>query len=115
MDTTKLVIDLLKEALTVPVKTDMPRDRPDRLVLVDLAGDSSTPFLLRPRYNLTCWGISDRDAHGIALSAVQALQEAALDHPYLSSVALEAMSREEWSRNGQGRYLATVDLVINTE
>lgn len=115
MDTTKLVVDLLAEALSVPVSTDMPRDRPHRLVLVDLSGDESDPFILRPRYDLTCWGTSDRDARGIALSAVQALQDAALDHPYLSACQLETMSREEWSRNGQGRYLAIVDLVINTE
>lgn len=115
MNTTNLVLDLLSDALDVPVSTDMPRDRPTRLVLVDLSGDQSTPFLLRPRYDLTCWGTSDRDAHGLALSAVQALQEAALDHPYLSDCQLETMSREEWSRNGQGRYLAVVDLVINTD
>ena len=85
------------------------------MVLVDLSGDQSTLFLLMPRYDLTCWGSSDRDAHGIALSAVQALQEAALDHPYLSDCQLETMSREEWSRDGQGRYLAVVQLVINTD
>ena len=115
MDATKLVIDILSDALTVPVSTDIPRDRPDRLVLVDLSGDESTPYLLRPRYDLTCWGTSDSDAKGIALSAVQALQEAALDHPYLSACQLETMSREEWTRNGQGRYLAVVGLVINID
>ena len=115
MDATKLVVDLLSESLTVPVSTDMPRNRVERMVLVDLSGDQSTPFLLMPRYDLTCWGSSDRDAHGIALSAVQALQEAALDHPYLSDCQLETMSREEWSRDGQGRYLAVVQLVINTD
>jgi len=115
MDTTKIVTDILTEALSVTVSTDIPRDRPERLVLVDLTGDQSDEFILRPRYDLTCWGTSDRDAHGIALSAVQALQEAALDHPYLSACQLETMSREEWSRNGQGRYLAVVDLTINTD
>lgn len=115
VDTTKLVLDVLREALDVPVKTDMPTDRPDRLVLVDLSGDNSTPFLLMPRYDLTCWGRSDADAKGIALSAVEALQEAAEDHEYLSACQLETLSREEWSRNGQSRYLAIIDLVINTE
>lgn len=115
MDATKLVLDLLSDALSVPVSTDIPRDRPERLVLVDLSGDESTPYLLRPRYDLTCWGTSDKDAKGIAISAVQALQEAALDHPYLSACQLETMSREEWTRNGQGRYLAVVGLVINID
>lgn len=115
MDTTKLVLGILSDALNVPVSTDMPSERPGRLVLVDLSGDHSDEFILRPRYDLTCWGTSDRDAHGIALSAVQALHDAALDHPYLSACQLETLSREEWSRNGQGRYIAVVDLVINTD
>lgn len=115
IDTTKLVIDILTDALNVPVSTDMPTDRAEQLVLVDQSGDQSTPYLLMPRYDLTCWGLSDRDAKGIAISAVQALQNATFDHPYLSECQLETLSREEWSRNGQGRYLAVVDLVINTD
>lgn len=119
MDATKLVVDILKNALIVPVSTDMPRGEshavPKRYVLVDLAGDQSDEFVLRPRISLTCWGDSDYDARGIAMSAVQALQEAAETHPYLSDVALETMSREEWSRNGQGRYVALLDLTINTD
>ena len=115
MDTTKLVVDILSEALDVPVSTDIPSGRPERLVLVDQSGDQSTPHLLMPRYDLTCWGLSDRDAKGVAMSALQALQEASLDHPYLSACQLETMSHEQWSRNGQGRYLVVVDLIINTD
>lgn len=115
MDTTKLVVDILSEALSVPVSTDMPTDRAERLVLVDLSGDQSTPYLLMPRYDLTCWGLSDMDAKGIAVSAVDALRNASFEHPYLSACQLETLSREEWSRNGQGRYLAVVDLVINID
>ena len=115
MDPTELVVGILSDALAVPVSTDIPADRPDRLVLVDLTGDQSDEFLLMPRYALTCWGATDKDAHGIAMSAVDALRDASLDHPYLSAVQLETMSREEWSRNGQSRYVAEVDLVINTD
>ena len=119
LDTTKLVLDILSDALDVHVTTKMPKDvahpDPQRMVLVDLEGDQSTPFLLLPRYGLTCWGLTDRDAHGIAVAAVCALQDAALDHPYLSACDLESMSRDEWSRSGQSRYLATVDLTINTD
>ena len=115
LDATEIVLDVLREALTVEVTTDMPKDRLGRGVLVDLTGDQSDAYILRPRYALTCWGANDKDAHGIALSAVQALQEAALDHPLLSSCDLETMSREEWSRNGQSRYMAEVTLIINTD
>lgn len=115
LDATLIVLDVLRDSLTVEVTTDMPKDRPDRLVLVDLTGDQSDAFILRPRFALTCWGMSDKDAHGLAISAVEALQEAALDHPYLSACDLETMSREEWSRTGQSRYMAEVTLIINTD
>ena len=96
-DATLTVLEVLRDALTVEVTTDMPKDRPSRLVLVDLTGDQSDAFILRPRFALTCWGTSDKDAHGLAISAV------------------EAMSREEWSRTGQSRYMAEVTLIINTD
>lgn len=115
MDTTKLVIDILSGALVVPVSTDLPQDRPERLVHVSYSGGQQTPFLLMPRYDLMCWGTTPSEAQSIALSAVQALQDAALDHPYLSACQLETLSSEEWSRTGQGRYLAIVELVINTD
>lgn len=115
MEGIELAVSILKESLDVPVGTEIPRDRPRRFVMVDLEGDQSTPYLLRPRIALTCWGATDKDARGIALSALEALQEAAEYHPYLFDVSLETMSREEWSRNGQGRYLALIDLTINTD
>lgn len=115
MDGIALAVSILKDALDMPVSTDIPSDRPKRYVLVDLDGDGSTPFLIRPRLALTCWGSSDRDAHSIAIAAVEALQDAAEDHPYLSDAELETMSREEWTRNGHGRYLALVSLTIDTD
>lgn len=117
MNATDLVIEILQQALTVPVLTDLPRDEhwPSRCVMVDLSGDQSDEFILRPQYDLTCWGTSDRDAQVLAFSAAQAINDAAPDHPYLSACQLESVSREEWSRNGQGRYRAIVALVINTD
>lgn len=115
MDCIGLVQGILADALDVQVSTEVPADRPGRLVVIDLEGDASDAFLLRPRIALTCWGTTDRDAHGLALSAVQALQEASETHPYLSSADMETISREEWSRTGQGRYLAIVELTINTD
>jgi hypothetical protein len=115
MDCIGLVRDILTDELAVPVATDMPKDRPTRMVMVDLEGDASDEFILRPRVAITCWGRTDRDAHGLAVSAVQALQDASLDHDYLSAAQLETLSREEWSRTGQSRYLAIVELVINTD
>lgn len=115
MDPVKLAIDILKESLSAQVSTELPKDRPPRYVMVGLEGDESTPFLLRPRLALTCWGTSDRDANQLAISALGALQDASLDHPYLSSCDLETLSREEWSRNGQSRYLAIITLTVNVD
>ena len=115
MDAIELVVGILKDALNVPVSTEIPQERHQRFVMVALDGDQSTPFLLMPRIALTCWGETDRDAHGIALSAFEALRDASLDHPYLSAADLETMSREEWSRTGQSRYLALINLTINTD
>ena len=114
IDPTALVVGILADGLDAPVSTDMPESRPDRAVLVDLSGDQSDAFILRPRFAITCWGTSDRDAHSLGMSVVDVLSDAALDHPYLSHVALETMTREEWGRNGHSRYLVELDLTINT-
>lgn len=120
-----IVHEILATALSVPVTTpaleaiptmgSIPQDRPSRLVLVDLDGDASSEFLQRPRLALTCWGTTNREAHEIALSAVDALREAAMDHDLLSAVELESISSEQWSRTGQGRYLVLLTAYINTD
>lgn len=120
-----IVHEILATALSVPVTTpaleaiptmgSIPQDRPARLVLVDLDGDASSEFLQRPRLALTCWGTTNREAHEIALSAVDALCEAAMDHDLLSAVELESISSEQWSRTGQGRYLVLLTAYINTD
>lgn len=115
MDPIGLAIGILEDNLVVEVSTELPKDRQPRYVMVSLDGDRSTEFLLRPRLALTCWGTSDRDANQLAISAVEALRDASLDHPYLSSCDLETLSREEWSRNGQSRYLAIITLTVNVD
>ena len=115
MDPIGLALEILKENLDAEVSTEIPKDRPGRYVMVGLEGDESTPFLLRPRLAITCWGTSDRDANQLAISAFGALRDASLDHPYLSSADLETLSREEWSRNGQSRYLAIITMTVNVD
>ena len=115
MDCIELAVGILADALEVPVSTEHPRERPQTFVLVALVGDYSDEFLLRPRIGITVWGETDRAAHTLAMSCVDALRDASLDHPYLSAAQLETMSREEWTRTGQARYLVEMDLVINTD
>lgn len=115
VDPIELVVGILSDAMAVPVSTEAPADRPDRLVQVTLVADDGDELILHPRVELLCWGDSDRDAHRMARAAVDALRDAALDHDYLSAASLATMARDEWSRTGQARYLAEVDLIINTD
>lgn len=113
MDDIALVVGILRDALDVDVSTEVPSDRPTRFVSVALTGDQSDMFLRRPTVSLTVWGRTDADAHGLALSALHALTDAAKTHDTLSSVDLQTMSRDEWTATGQSRYLVEVDLTIN--
>ena len=113
MDDIALVVGILSDALDVPVSTEVPPTRPERHITVALIGDQSDELIRRPRVSLTVWGSSDMDAHGLAVSAVHELADAALSHDLLSAVELESMSRDEWTRDGQSRYLAELNLTIN--
>lgn len=115
MDCIALVVGILADALDVPVSTEVPADRPSRLVTVALDGMQGDGYLLLSQVGLTCWGMSDMDAHGMALASVEALRTAAETHPYLSAVQLETMSRDTWTATGQARYFAELTLVINTD
>lgn len=114
MDDIALVVGILADSLDVPVSTEIPPERPERLITVSLISDSSDMLIHRPSMALTVWGASDKDAHGLAVSAYHALATAAQTHPKLSSAQLETMSRDEWTRDGQARYLCEVSFTINT-
>lgn len=116
MDDIALVVDVLSDSTAlagVPVSTEIPATRPSRMVTVSLMGDVSAELMRRPRVMLTVWGTSDLDAHGLAVTAVHELADAAQTHDLLSHVSLESMSRDEWAANGQARYVAQLDLTIN--
>ena len=115
IDTTAIVVEILSDYLDAPVSTEVPAQRPQRLVTVAQDGGNDTPFLMRPRYSMTCWGDSDQDAKGLARACVDALWDAALDHPYLSACTHVSTARDEWTSTGQARYYVTVDLTVNTD
>lgn len=113
IDTTAYIVGVLSDALNVDVQTDIPLERPKRLVMVSQEGDESDMFLLRPIYSFTCWGVSDVDARGIALSVIHTLADDALDSKWLSSVDLNSMLRDEWTGTGQARYVMSLSLTFN--
>lgn len=114
MDATEICLDVLGHALPgVRVSSEVPAERPGAYVHVTRDGGGGDEFLDTPRMGVTCWGTSDQEAAELCRGCVDALQAAALDHPYLSSATLDTMSRESWSTDGSARYHASVDLVIN--
>lgn len=112
-DPKELVVSLLSDELTIPVSTEVPAERPAELVTVE-TDDQSDGYVIASRCYLTCWGKSDRDAHGIAMACVDILWDAAMEHPLLSSAQLESVARDRWARTGQARYEVVLDLTINT-
>lgn len=113
MDDIAIVVGILTDALSVPVSTEIPANRPQRYVCVSLLADRSDELIHRPTVSLMVWGTSDVDARDLATSAVHALTDAAQTHDLLSSADLQTMSRDEWTRTGHARYVVEIDLTIN--
>lgn len=115
MNAIELVVGILADALETHVSTEVPPERPERMVVVALADDRSDDLILRPTVGLICFGMSDLDAHNLSMGAVAALRSAADDHPYLSSARLASREGERWGRTGEGIYTCEIDLTINTD
>lgn len=116
MDPVQLTVGILAEAFgEVPVLTEVPRDRPVRLVVASLLSAETDGLVTTALMGITCWGRDDHDAQTMATYAGDALTEAAETHPYLFSASLESWSRDEWTSTGQARYFAQVRLTINTD
>lgn len=124
VDPIQLTVEVVAGALRdVPVSTELPHTaaspsgggQPERYVVVTLEGLQDDGFLALANVSLTVWGLSDRDAFGMATAAADALREESLTHPYLSAAQLETLSRDEWTSTGQARYFARVQLTINTD
>jgi hypothetical protein len=114
MDPLLIVLPIIEEAYDdVPVTTEVPRDRPERLVVVTRAGGSTDGFVATPLIGVTCWGRDDHDAQTMARYGFDALAEAAEEHPNLFSADLLSLSRDEWTATGQARYYAEITLTIN--
>lgn len=115
MNPIALVVQLLGESLEVPVSTEVPPQRPERMVIVSLEGDRSDELILRPSVSLMCVGTSDLDAFELSTDAVTALRESAQTHPYLSSVQLNGKAGDRLDRTGEGIYQSLLELTINTD
>lgn len=113
MDAVAINVATLKAALDVPVSSEIPIERPERMVCVQRSGGPRDECFDYPEITLLCWGATDAEASGLAISAAHALSEAAESHPLLSSSEMDTMSRDEWSTNGAARYRVVIQQVIN--
>lgn len=115
MDPTEICIAALKKRLPegVRVSSEMPAERPDRIVVVSRVGGTATQFLDKPRMELLCWDASDQDASALAQEAIWAIADEAQVHPLLSSSTLETLARDTWTQTGAARYRAVLNLTIN--
>lgn len=109
-----ITVSILQQALrNVPVSTEVPQARPRSFVMVAQTASEGDAFIERPTMSLTCWGESDAPAYSLALSCLEALQDAAETHPQLSAVSLDTLSRDEWGATGASRYMLQLQLTIN--
>lgn len=117
-DPNKLVIDVINACLSdVVVSTELPPEGTQSLpyIMVSRTGGTDSEFVLSPVMTLMCWESTDSNAYSLAIAVKEALQKAAEDHPYLSSVEFLSLSRDQWSASGQSRYALQVRLTINVE
>lgn len=116
MDPVRLAVEILQEGFpNVPVGTEVPNDRPGRLVTVALDSMSTDGLTTVETLGIVCWGLTDPDACGMCARAADLLREAAEEHPFLFAAQLDTMARDLWTATGQSRYIAQVSLFLNED
>lgn len=120
VDVTELTMGILSDALpTVSVTTQFPADSLSSMgsgtyVVVSQTSDESDDFVLVPTMQMLCCAETDATAAALARSCVEALQDAALDHPLLSAVQMVDLGRDSYTSRG-GRHRAIVRLYVNID
>lgn len=121
IDETALVVQILSAAMpTVEVTTEMVDTSLSamghgRYVIVSHIGDESDMFIQVPTMEMLCCAETDAIAGSLARSCAEALQEAALDHPYLSETQIVDMGRDSYTNSRNGRHRLSMRLFINQE
>lgn len=114
MDAIAVNVAVLAAALPdVDVCTEVPPDRPGRMVVVERTGGAMDTCFDYPEITLTCWGATDQEASALAVAAARALFEAAQTHPLLSSSDMESKSGDDWPQDGTPRHRVVLQQVIN--
>lgn len=116
-DANEIVRQILVKGLNkVKVSTDLPPGKcRSPYVMVSRTGGADEDFVDRPIMTIMCWASSDKKAYSLAISCRDALNEAAEDHPLLTSVETISLSRDEWTTTGNARYMLEMQMTINKE
>lgn len=69
------VVSYLSGRLSVPVATEVPEERPERMLAVGVAGGESDGFTETLRLALDAWGQSDLEAHTLLNEALEAVYD----------------------------------------
>lgn len=86
-----------------------------RRVIVSKVADESDDFLQVPTMELLCCAETDALAGALSRSCVEALQDAAADHPLLSAARVTDMGRDSFTTSRGGRHRVSVRLYINID
>ena len=112
MDVERVAAQRLKEALKVPVYLEVPANRPEEFVTVELTGSSiDGGFVLHASLAVQSWAATRRRAAEIARAVVAAVPSIA-DEPNVFKAEGDGFYRWPDPDSGSPRYQTNVELAI---
>lgn len=112
MDVERVAAQMLKKALKVPVYLEVPEDRPDEFVTVELTGSSNEGgFVLLASLAVQSWAATRRRAAEIARAVASAVPSIA-DEPNVFKAECDGWYRWPDPDSGSPRYQTNVELAI---
>lgn len=111
MDLMGRIVAHMSTALSVPVSTEVPENRPQRFVTLNRNGGSIDRFLEYQRITVDAWDVSDERAAALIGAAI----DAAIDMPYrIANVAtVDAESAYRSDIDGAHRWSAVISVLAN--
>ena len=111
MDVERAVAKRLMDSIGIKAVLEVPDERPDELISVELTGGNAGRFIKRLTLAVQSWAQSRRRAAEIAALVEQAVYDLA-DEPNIFSATPSGTYRWPDPDSGQDRYQTTVELTI---
>lgn len=70
----KAVIEYLSGKLEIPVYKDIPKDRPEKFVSVEITGGDCREFVANPQLAIQCWDTTEYNASELAIAVSSELE-----------------------------------------